>query len=65
MSQKIHTDEFKPGFLAENVRTNEDVRLVSRICPNENCYEAIWIVEGKANLYLEHEDNLYDPFYYG
>lgn len=63
MSSKhyIENGRIKENIRAENVRTNEDVILISNLDDSKD----IWIVEGdNEKLYLEWGYNLCDPFYY-
>ena len=63
MSSKhyIKNGRIKENIRAENVRTNEDVILISNLDDSKD----IWIVEGdNGKLYLEWGYNLCDPFYY-
>ena len=59
--QYIENGRIKENIRAENVRTNEDVILISNLDDSKD----IWIVEGdNGKLYLEWGYNLCDPFYY-
>lgn len=59
--QYIENGRIKENIRAENVRTNEDVILISNLDNSKD----IWIVEGdNGKLYLEWGYNLCNPFYY-
>ena len=59
--QYIENGRIKENIRAENVRTNEDVILISNLDDSKD----IWIVEGdNGKLYLEWGYNLCNPFYY-
>ena len=59
--QYIENGRIKENIRAENVRTNEDVILISNLDDSKD----IWIVEGdNGKLYLEWGYNVCNPFYY-
>lgn len=63
MSSEIYVDELRAGISATNTRTNETVLLVGEV--ENDGYHSVWIVEGNNGLYLEYENNLENPYYWG
>lgn len=63
MSSKHYFEDegIAEGVRAENVRTNEDITVVSCL----DSFNDIWIVENNNDyLYLERGHNICNPFYY-
>ena len=63
MSREVYVDELREGLSATNNRTKETVLLVGEV-EHDGC-QSVWIVEGDNGLYLEYENNLDNPYYWG
>ena len=63
MLSKVRADDLKDDLFAENCRTNETVRLVGKLTLDNGV--ELWVVDGEKGLYMEHEYNLIEPFYWG
>ena len=60
MSSPIHVNYLKENIYAENAQNGKTVYLVKKIDTE------IWIVDSeRKHLYLEYENNLQNPYYWG